>query len=324
MSWRRCADLPVATSAPHVVRIGNHVYVGGGYRNPGAIKTIFRYSIKKDSWSSLPPCPTYQHGLTKLNGRLVAVGGTLVGASGINTSKALTLQDGKWKEVLPPMPTARCLPSTVSYEDRLIIAAGGVVKRTGDGKSSRTDTVEIFLIHRQWYKTKSLPFPMYTFSMSIIGDRCYILGGVGTPEQSCTTLYTTLYSLLENMEPPAESEYTLLQCPATWGKFKGQHPLPSAALVEVDGRLLALGGEKWTPLSIDGTHFVSTYSFATDMWVECKSAELPLPLYRPGVVKLDEDEVMIVGGESKIQHFTTDVFIGETLGLFQVHNHNTI
>ena len=341
MEWSRCADLPVATSAPQLVQLGDHVYVGGGYRNPGACKNIFRYDLKTGAWSHLPRCPTYQHGLATLGGELLAIGGTLASPSGKHTNKVFSFREGGgeeggiWREVLPPMPTARCLPSAASYEDRLVIVAGGVVSQRRDGKSRRTDTVEILVVQkRQWYETRPLPFPTYSLSMSVVGDRCYVLGGVGTPQQSCTTLCASLYSLMECAEP-AEADYISLRpstttssssssASNTWDTLRGPHPLPSPSLVEVDGRLVALGGEKWTPLSVTGTKFVSTYSFATDTWVECKGAELPVAVYRPGVVRLEQGRVMMVGGEVRIRELATDVFIGECLGLFQVRRHATL
>lgn len=308
-------------SAPQAVRIGDQIYVGGGYRNPGASKAVLRYDTMKDAWSPLPSCPTLQHGLATLNSKLVALGGTL-SASGKKTNTVLTFEGGLWQALLPPMPTPRSLLSTSSYENRLIIAAGGITDTKSDGKSSRTDMVEIFIKDRQWYRTLHLPFPGYTFSTSTIGDTCYILGGVANPHQSRTTLHTTHSALLKNAEV-AECDYVTLKTASTWKPLGGRHPLPSATLVQVDGKLLALGGEKWTARGIQGSVFISAYDFSAGMWVECKGAQLPSALYRPGVVKLDHDEVMVIGGESKTQQFSTHVSIGEPLGMVQV-NHYTL
>lgn len=323
MKWRRCADLPEAMSAPQVVHIGNYVYVGGGYRNPGASKAVFRYDINRDSWTSLPGCPTLQHGLAKLNGKLVAVGGTVaVGGPltgfGKKTNTVLTFQDNIWQALLPPMPTPRCLPSTSSYDNRLILVAGGIVNADRDGKCARTDAVEIYIKDRQWYRTLHLPFLGYSFSTSIVGDRCYMLGGVASPEDSRTTVYATRTALLENADI-AETTYMTLRTLTKWDSLKGKHPLPSSSLVEVDGKLLAFGGEKWTSQTVRGSLYISSYDFATDMWVECKGAQLPVPLYRPGVVKLAEGEVMVIGGERKLQSFSKRVSIGEPLGVFEIN-----
>ena len=59
-----------------------------------------------------------------------------------------------------------------------------------------------------------------------------------------------------------------------------------------------------------GTWYISTYDFATDTWVECKGDELPLAVYRPGLVNLGNNQVMLIGGQPKSQRFSTVVFIG--------------
>ncbi len=320
MTWRRCADLPVATSAPQVVRIGDIIYVGGGYREPGASKAVFQYSVHMDAWTPLPPCPTHQHGLTSLRGRLVAIGGILRESSGKVTNVVLTFGDGhKWKEELPPMPTSRSLLSTTSHDDQLVVAAGGVTGTECNGTCVRTDVVEI-LAEGSWYKTPSLPFPTYTLSMCSLGNRIYALGGVGSPHQSRTTLYVHLSSLLGDAEI-IESDYvTLHQSLKTWQRLRGRHPLPSSSLLELDGKLMAFGGEAWHKRNIRGTPVVTMYNFDTDTWVECKGASLPVPVYRPGVVRLGSDEVMVVGGENTMQRLTSQVNITEPVGMLEVYN----
>ena len=59
-----------------------------------------------------------------------------------------------------------------------------------------------------------------------------------------------------------------------------------------------------------GSKFISTYDFATDTWVECKGAELPLALYRPGLVNLGNKKVMLIGGQPRSQQFSKVAFIG--------------
>ena len=41
--------------------------------------------------------------------------------------------------------------------------------------------------------------------------------------------------------------------------------------------------------------------FAAGTWVECEGAELPVPLCRTGVLQLDHNKVMHIGGQSKLQ-----------------------
>ena len=283
------------------------MYVSEGFTKFGDSYAIMKYSLNQDAWMSLPPCPTHQHGLATLNKELIAIGGG-VDSPRKGTNEVYTLRD-KWMEVLPPMPTARFQLSTASHEERIIIAAGGLKEVKSNGEFVKTDAVEIYIKDRQWYTTKRLPLPNYSFSISIVGDTCYTLGGYGT--QSCITLFTTMSSLLENAEPADSSHYSVPQVPGTWKALEDQHPLVHSTITDVDGKIIALGGAVKKNALKSGTKIISTYDFQSNSWVECKGAELPLAIYNTGVVKLADDEVMVVGGGYKNQTFSTKVYIGK-------------
>ena len=272
MRWKGCADTPVGTAIPPVVKIGDSVYVGDGLRKKTEESTVFKYSITLDTWSSLPKCPTIEHGLAAMNNELIVIGGR---KSDKATNIVYTFRDDKWQRVLPPMPTARYLPSATSHENRLILAVGGTLETKQDGEFIRTDIVEIYKKDDSWYSTKRLPFPLTQFTTYIVGDTCYTLGGVTDGDDTYITLYTTVSSLLENAVP-ADGRYSTPQIPITWEKLQDKHPLTFPSLVELDGKLVAMGGsaDRYHRL---GTKFISAYDFATDTWVKCKGAELPLP-----------------------------------------------
>ena len=310
-NWRKCADLPVARSAFPVVRIGDFVYVGEGFTKPGDTIAIMRYSLSRDTWTSLPPSPAHQHGLTALNKELIVIGGE-VGSPRKSTNKIYTLRRDKWVEVLTPMPTARSSLSAASHEDILIIAAGGVIEFNALGEYVLTDAVEMYIVAaRQWYTTKRLPFPAASMTISIISDKCYALGGCAESyEQVCILLYTTLSSLLENAEK-ADDAYDTPLVPVTWMTLQDQHPLAHSSIVEMDGKLTSIGGAVVKNTLKSGTKIINVYDFQSNSWVECKGAELPLAIYNTGVVKLADDEVMVVGGGYKNQTFSTGVYVGK-------------
>ena len=284
------------------------MYVSDGFTKPDNSFNIMKYSLSQDTWMPLPPCPTHQHGLATLNEELIVLGGKV---RSLGTSKVYTFRSNDWMEVLPPMPTPRFLFSTASHEDRLIIAAGGVEEVKSNGEIVRTDMVEIYIRDKQWYTTKRLPFPLSSFSTSIVGDMCYTLGGYGTQEQSCITIFTTLSSLLENAELADSSHYSVAQVPEMWNKLEDQHPLSYSTITNVDGKIIALGGAVMNNILKSGTKIISTYDFQSNSWVECKGAELPLAIYNTGVVKLADNEVMVVEGGYKNQTFSTKVYIGK-------------
>ena len=291
VSWKRCADLPVAVSTSPVVKIGDNVYVGDGLRQNGEDSSIFKYNYTLDTWTRLPQSPTGQHALATLNEELISVGGRV---SGRATNILYTFRDDMWQEVLPPMPTPRFLLSAISHQDRFIITAGGVLERKSNGETIGTDLVEIYITEdKKWYSTKRLPFPINTLSIAIINNTCYTLGGVSSITETSLTLYATVSSLLKNAVP-AESGYATPQVRHTWDRLPDKHPLTYPSLVGLDGRLVTMGGSV-DPTLRCGTKYITTYDSATETWVECKGAELPLPLYRPNLVKLENNQVLLIG-----------------------------
>ena len=277
-------------SVPQVVKIEDYVYVGGGMGK--GIGEVLLFNIREDTWTPLPPCPTREQGLTTLDSELIAVGGR-VNNEDVNT--VYTFRSNTWTEVLPSMPTPRAALSAVSHDNRIIIAAGGNTYPDKKGTSVKIDKVEIYIKESQiWFTANPLPYGLDFFSMCIISDECYILGGTPSLKTVSVVLYTAVPSLLNN---------------SPWKQLQEQHPLSYTSPVELDGRLVTLGGSS-DPIDRCGTKHISMYNFATDTWQVCKNGTLPVPLYRAGVVKLDDNQVMIVGGQPKMQQFSAAVYIG--------------
>lgn len=302
ITWKKCANMPDNISVPQVVKIANEVYVGGGMRN-GNDESIFKYSLSEDTWTLLPDCPTYRHSLSSLDNKLIAIGGKLSHLKIVNL--VYTLNGDRWIIELPPMPTPRYFHSSITYQNQLIIAAGGTIALKNTGKTTKTNIVEIYIKDDQWYTTKHLPFPQTTLILQMINSTCYSLGGVGD-KNNASTVYATISSLLANKEP-AESTYSI---PETWSQLKADYPLACPALAEMFGRPAAFGGFYGIAMH-QGTTFISIYDKSTNEWIECKGAKLPVPLYRSTVLNLDNDQIVLVGGQYKSQqYYSTQVFIG--------------
>ena len=289
--------MPVSISSPQIVKISDFVFVGGGFLN----RYIFQYSINDDAWTTLPQCPATEQGLTTLNGELISVGGK---NSQRITNIVYTFSDGQWKKVLPAMPTPRFHFSTVSHNNELIVAAGGVTGRARDGEISKTRAVEIYIKDRQWYVTEQLPIWSSNVSTCVIGDTCYKMGGMGNKIETCMTLHISLSNFTKQVVPAT----AMPEIRGEWSVLKTEYPLIYLSLVEIEGKLIAMGGSYDTVLR-RGTRFISSYDFAADVWVECQGAQLPVPLYRPGVVKLPGNKVMIIGGQPEMKQFSKQVYI---------------
>ena len=139
----------------------------------------------------------------------------------------------------------------------------------------------------------------------MIDDTCYILGGTGEPKHSLTLLQVSLSSLIEEAIPATRLSVAQ-ERKVEWTTTA--YPLYLPSIVRLEGKLIAMGGSCDAVLR-HGTRFISSYDFAADMWVECQEAKLPVPLYRPGVVKLAGNKVMIIGGQSEMKQFSNEVYI---------------
>jgi hypothetical protein len=268
------------------------VLVAGGH-------SIFCYNTDHDSWTTLPDCPAFHQGLATLNGELLSVGG--ISSDGV-MNIVYTFRDHKWKEILPPMPTPRWFPTTVPYNDELILAAGGQTDKTRGGSYQMLRTVEVYIKNKQWYIIKPLPIPTSISPACVVGNTCYMF-----EEKSKVILYISLQTLVDAVN---KSKVQILKAKGNWKKLTPRHPLFLSSLVELKGKLVAMGGcSELEPRC--GTRFISYYDLFADMWVECTEAQLPVPLYRPGVVKLADNKVMVIGGQPEMQKFSSEVYIAK-------------
>ena len=151
-------------------------------------------------------------------------------------------QAKQWKQTVPPMPTARDSPGILSLPLTLVAAGGDV-----SGEEShiiRTDAVEIFKADTSlWCKTDPLPTPCYDVSLTIIGDVCYALGGVG---EAYTCLnqahYASIADLLQNAVPARQSSSR--DAPQSAWKRIADTPTYQPTAAVLAGNLLAIGGRK--------------------------------------------------------------------------------
>ena len=287
VKWRRGADLPVAMGRPHLVKIRNNIYCGGGDTGKrDTARLVFKYDPTADSWSALPPCPTYQHGLSELSNALVSVGGIMHNAAGFTpTNSVYTFQDPNWVTSLPPMPTARFDPSVFTHNTHLI-ACGGVTSWTSGEQFTCTSTVEVLSSETgQWSTLAPLPFPLHLMSTAISNGRCYLIGGADQEGITQRAFSAPLSYLIESAHPSPSS--------AVW-EVLPNCPLYGSTAAELGGCVLALGGQK--PGSRDGSTDVYLYSRNPKSWRRTTAVNLPIASYNATSATLAGNSVVVVGG----------------------------
>ena len=311
------ADLSVAMSQHHIVRIGSTIYCGGGF-SQGSIDTcrmVFQYNPKQDTWSQLPICPTRYFGLTQLDGKLVTVGGWR-NAQFITINDVYVFQESEtWENsIIPPLPTARFYPTAVNYKSTIVVSGGFTDWKTDTVHSTRTTAVEVFQTKTyQWHHAKPLPVAHSRMSCTVVDGTFYLIGGGKSDGYASTQAYcTSVSNLISQALPPDHPETSSTPqaspSPPTW-QVLPECPLPYSTAAELGGCLLAIGGMDDSNSPSSAVHM---YSPSTNSWVRISSGDLPVPRFTAAAAQLEGGEVIFVGGDIKLNCPTKAVFIVST------------
>ena len=293
ITWKLWAELPTKLKTGKAIVINGNVYCGGGWTVGDDLYVIHCYDPSQDKWTTLPPLPVRWFGLGQVHGKLVAVGGMKKSDNGA-TNEVYTYdeQSQKWKQTIPPMPTARESPGVLSLQSAVVVA-GGVTPSV-----SCTNVVEIFKPDTsQWYRTDPLPAECYHISLVAIGNTCYALGGCKHPLHLSQSLYVPIDDLLDNaVHIPANqtthSDNSDTRTQSAWKTLPNTPTCRPAAAV-LAGKLVALGGHESSNGGANKKE-IYMYSPSTNSWIYVN--DLPAPRSRAAVVTLSSTEILVIGG----------------------------
>ena len=251
---------------------------------------VYCYDSSQDNWTTLPPLPVGRFDLGRVNGKLVAVGGSKKGDySATNEVFTYDERSRKWKQTIPPMPTARIFPSIMSLQSALVVAGG----HASTGKS--TDAVEIFKADTsQWYRTDPLPTACRNISLVAIGNTCYALGGYKSPSYLDQALYASVDDLLSNAIPANQTTHSGsgANTQSVW-KTLANTPTYQPAAAVLAGNLLAIGGKETSGIGADKKE-VYMFSPSNNSWIYI--SDLPEPRSAIAVAVLSSTEILVIGG----------------------------
>ncbi len=287
--------------------IGETVYFGSGTSTIGEASgerpyKILKYCSTRDKWSPITNCPVVGFGMVEYDGKLTLVGGAYESSTASSNSPfALTnhvhvLDEDKdeWKKSIPPMPTARLLPTTVSFETR-IVACGGII--LDESHDICVSTVEVFDGEsEQWYRADPLPLACIGMSSTIIDDDCYLMGGFTDTEFDHPTHLVLTASLPVLIEDAVKKQALMngshSHSPAhIWQNFPDA-PRYASTAANVGGCLLALGGSDERLEHKSGALHV--YSPLTSSWIRIE--DIPVSCFSCTVSKLGSGDILIIGG----------------------------
>ena len=194
----------------------------------------------------------------------------------------------KWKQTLPPMPTARFSSGVLSLQLAFVVA-GGCASRV-----IYTDAVEIFKADTsQWYRTDPLPTACQNISLVIIGNTCYALGGYNGQYLN-QVLYASVDDLLHNAVPANQTTHSgsSANTLSAW-KTLANTPTYQPAAVMLAGNILAIGGRETSEGGADKKEVYVFYP-STNSWIYI--SDLPEPRSFTAVAVLSSTEILVIGG----------------------------
>lgn len=187
--WSEKKDIPTGRSNFAMAEIENKIYVIGG--DPFSPKNEV-YDVITDSWNSLHPILTPRQHIScaVVDGKIYVAGG-LMNAPGSSTPAKWSFDNitdknemydpltDRWEEKAP-MPTKRHGAFMAAVNGKIYVIGG-----MGNEKDIwRTlSTVEMYDPKtNKWETRKSLPAPRDGFSLSVINDKIYVIGGFSVSE----------------------------------------------------------------------------------------------------------------------------------------------
>ena len=284
MRWQRESKAPETMRRGSAAADSNMAYFHGD-----GSTTVHSYDSNTREWHRLPATPHTRSTLVVVHHVLTMVGGQI---SGRATDSLLSLmwegRDIKWLPNLPAMPTKRYKTAAVCSGHSLIVAGG-------KDDRNRLSTVEVLNTDtRQWSIASSPTHPFYEATISICGERLYMLGGYGEDQTGKThsVFSCSVPELLQSCQPqplagklrtaPA-NQSTIWRCVADAPHYR-------SSCATLCGQLVAVGGYE----AGKDTSAIAGYNETTDSW----EATGHMPTARCyALVAILNGKMMVVGGK---------------------------
>ena len=281
LKWRRCRDMPCGMAELQSVRLGEDVFVGGGYTVSlsSDTHTVYQYHPPTDQWIPLPRYEYVRFAMAVLTNRLALVGG--YNTSTHQSTNQIAVWDKKWlsggrKHPYPPMPTPRHSPAIATY-DRWLVVAGGKKSLYGADLA----TVEVLdTTSRQWLSTSPLPVKCYNMTSAIVKHELFLMGGSLTTDTLVVSLLDLTQSSVQSAATNTSVQWRTLCAP----------PLKYSAAIAVHESVVAIGGLHGN----DRSTAVHVYQPATNNWK--KVGNLPSARSSCSCTLLPSGEILVAGG----------------------------
>ena len=298
LTFTECAKLPAGCSYGRAAVAGKYVYVGD-------YQSVHRYNVTEDTWITFPDPPVKSFSIGYLFGKLLLVGGYVPPAIANITTDIHEFDEASQQWVrsttIPPMPTARGIPTAVSWTSPpALIVCGGFNKR-----GRPVSVVEVYHGRTsQWYTVSPLPSPINGMAATIVNNVLFLVGGdvgsvVGFTTKS--VMSASIPQLLDSCLQPSTTPSI-----QWWSASIPDVPYFLSSAATLGGCLLVVGGKRSTSREADPVSSVHAYCPSSSSWVVI--GELPQPLHSCVVATLSTGELLVMGGDSKHNRVSNTVY----------------
>ena len=284
LTWKKCADLPLACYGASAALHGNKVYImAAGAPNKTAFDLVFVYDISLNQWDRLPPSGQRMAQLQIINNNLTVIGGKDSVTKNIS-NKVTTFEfiSNEWTNILPDMLKPRLSPGAVTHLNYVIVLGGAL-----DG-NNYSDDIEVLDWTKpdHWVMAKlKLPDPMWHLTPTISGDSLCIVGYNRSNDRVAAA-----YQVPIDMITPTAARPHLNGEIVEWNKLP-KAPHAGTAIVPNSCPLVIVGGYNHQ----DGlTSDIAILDVPSNSWK--RIASLPSPRRYATVVSISHDSILVIGG----------------------------
>ena len=284
-------DMPMGAASYAATIHNSKVYISAFYRdrNGKLITTVLVYSTDELKWSTLPE-QRPGAAIAVVIKHITLIGGMDVSTGKVtNTLSTLHEEEGRWIQVLPPMPTGRYRPSVI-YHDSFLLVTGGVAEDVSTVLNT-TDVLDLTTMKWSTPKGLILPVPLHQHRLALCGEYLYLLGGTTVhPRQSPEDYNSQAWrAKLSDVKQTAAPQHSQPQG-GVWTRI-GDPPTLCPTPVSCEWALYTVGG-----VTRVGKPISTVYTYITDrnQWVSV--GDMIIGRFWHCAVPLSSNTIFIAGG----------------------------
>ena len=285
-------DMPMGAASYGATIHNSKVYISAFCRdgNGKPISPVLVYSTNEHKWSTLPE-QQRAAAIALANNHITLIGGQDVSTGKFtNTPSTWYEEKGRWKQVLPPMPTERYSPVVISH-DNLLLVTGGLAEDVATVLST-TDVLDLTTMKWTSPEGLNLPVPLWWHHLALCGEYLYLVGGVmvypwRSPEDDNSQAWRAKWS---DVKQTTVSQHSQPQ-KSVWTRT-ADPPALRPTPISCGGTLYTVGGRTRNGKSISTVH---SYITARNQWVPV--GDMSVRRYWHCAVPLSSNTIFLAGGK---------------------------